>query len=311
MIPHTGPLVGLLVLGVGLAAGVWFTSATSVVVEALVAGRRPRLAGAAIAPFAEAAFRLHQERRPTEAPDATSWMLAPACYLGLAIIGASVVPFTAGLAVADFRVGIVVWGAAESLAIVAVFLHGWAPNSLFALIGAYRFVAVALSYTLLSMFVLIAAALPAESLAIGAIVASQESLWNVVRQPLGLPLFLVVGLGVTFTGPLNVVDADDLAGGSDAEASGAQHLVWRAARAAMVTAVAAVGAAVFLGGWHGPLLPGWLWSTVKTLVLIVVLVAGGHLLARVPTERFVRVTWTVLLPLSFLGLGIAGVAALP
>ena len=84
------------------------------------------------------------------------------------------------------------------------------------------------------MFVLIAAALPAESLSIGAIVASQQSVWNVVRQPLGLPLFLIVTAGVTFTGPLGVVDAADLAGGGAAEVGGVHRLVWSAARAAML-----------------------------------------------------------------------------
>ena len=227
------------------------------------------------------------------------------------MIGAAVVPFAPGLAVADFRVGIVVWGAAEVLAIVAIFLHGWSPNSLFPLIGAYRFVAVALSYTLVSMFVLIAAALPAQSLQFTEIVQAQQGLWNVVRQPLGLPLFLVVGLGVTFWGPLNVADSSDLAGGSDGETSGSARLVWQVARSAMLVAFAAVAAATFLGGWYGPLLPGWLWMVAKTVLLLLVLVVAGHLLARVPTERLVLVTWTVLLPLSFLDLVVAGLEALP
>src|SRR3546814_10002511 len=50
---------------------------------------------------------------------------------------------------------------------------------------------------LLSMFVLIAAALPAESLAVSAIGDSQASVWNVVRQPPGLLLFLLLGLSLT------------------------------------------------------------------------------------------------------------------
>ena len=74
---------------------------------------------------------------------------------------------------------------------------------------------------LVSMFVLIAAALPAQSLALSAIVASQRELWNVVRQPLGLPLFLLVGLSLTLRGPFDYADSADLAGGTSAETSGA------------------------------------------------------------------------------------------
>src|SRR3546814_18720469 len=60
------------------------------------------------------------------------------------------------------------------------------------------------------LLVLIAAALPAESLALGDIVESQAGLWNVVRQPLGLPLYQVAGLGLASWGPLRQSDARDL-----------------------------------------------------------------------------------------------------
>ena len=49
---------------------------------------------------------------------------------------------------------------------------------------------------------------------------AQESLWNVVRQPLWLPIYLVIGLAVSFWGPLNFPDASDLAGGTSIEDSG-------------------------------------------------------------------------------------------
>jgi NADH-quinone oxidoreductase subunit H len=208
------------------------------------------------------------------------------------------------------RTGIVVFGAAEALAIVAVYLHGWSPNSAFPLIAGYGFVAVALSYELLSMFVLIAAALPAQSLSIGAIVESQHDLWNVVRQPLGLPLWVVVSLGVTFTGPLDVVDGNVLGAGGAAESSGLRRLVWSVGRGAMLTAFAAAGAAVLLGGWQGPLLPGGAWMGLKTSALLVVLVWLGERLAPWPPERFVPLAWGLLLPLAFLHLFLAGVLAL-
>src|SRR3546814_15510538 len=66
-----------------------------------------------------------------------------------------------------------------------------------------HYVAIGLPAMLLSMFVLIAAALPAESLAVSAIVDSQASVWNVVRQPPGLLLFLLLGLSLTLRGPFS------------------------------------------------------------------------------------------------------------
>lgn len=293
-----------------LAVGAYVVAVADRLAFDVVAGRRPAVAAALGWPVREVALRLHRQPVTTEAPDPITWALAPAAYLGLAAAALTVVPLAPDLAVADVRTGIVVFGAAEALAIVAIFLRGWSPNSPFPLVAGYNFVGVALSYELLSMFVLIAAALPAESLSIGAIVESQEGLWNVIRQPLGLPLFLIVALGVTFSGPLNIVDSADMAGGGAAEDSGVRHLLWSVARAAMLVTFAAAAAAVFLGGWHGPLLPGGVWMAAKTATVALVLVSARHLLARVGPERFVRVAWTVLLPLAFLDLVIAGLGSL-
>ena len=186
-----------------LAIGAYLVAVVDRVLFALVAGR-PVLWSVVTRPAREAAALARQQPVTTEAPDRILWVMAPAAYAGLAAMALSVVPLGPGLAVADVRTGIVVFGAAEALAIVAIFLHGWAPNSALPLVAGYRFVGVALSYELLSMFVLIAAALPAESLSIGAIVASQEPVWNVVRQPLGLPLFLIVTAGVKFPAPVSL-----------------------------------------------------------------------------------------------------------
>lgn len=301
------------VLGVGavLLAGAYLAAVLDVAWSDLVAGERVRPRQALMAPVRRAALLASQQRIATERPDHQLWALAPAAYAALAAVALTVVPLAPGVVVADLRGGIVLFGAAEALVLGAVYLHGWGPNSGLPLIAGYRFVAAALSYELLSMFVLIAAALPAQSLAVSEIVRSQENLWNVLRQPLGLPLWLVVSLGVTFLGPVDYADSPDLAGGTVAEASGPQRLLWLAARGAMLVTFAALGAAVFLGGWLGPWLPDALWMIGKTVLLLGVLLGLRHLVARPPIERFVSAAWTLLLPLAFLDLLVAGVVALP
>ena len=246
----------------------------------------------------------------TEHPDLAAWRLAPAAYLGLAAAGLALVPVAADRAAVDVEAGIVVWGAVESLTVIAVFLHGWSSNSLLPLLGAYRFVAIGLSVMLVSMFVLIGAALPAESLRLTAIVESQRGLWNAVRQPLGLPLFLLLGLAITLRGPMDYADSADLAGGTSAEDSGAPRLAWQFARAAMLVAFATMAATVFLGGPLGPLLPGPVWLLLKAGFVAALLVALGRLLARPDASRMLTFIWVVLLPLSFLDLAIAGLETL-
>ncbi|MEO8936228.1 MAG: NADH-quinone oxidoreductase subunit H [Burkholderiaceae bacterium] len=141
--------------------------------------------------------------------------------------------FSSAGAIVDLPAGIVLWGAVECMTVIAVFLRGRSANALFPLLGSYRYVAIRLPVRLISMFVLIAAALPAQSPALGAIVQSQAGIWNVVRETLGLPLFVLLGLSLTLRGPFNYADSADLAGGTDSERSGPPRALWQCARLSM------------------------------------------------------------------------------
>lgn len=296
-------LLAFLVIGAFLAA------VMDTLLPAWIAGRPA--AGTLTRPLRSAAAVLSRQQITTEAPDRLNWVLAPAWYIALAAVGLSVVPFDEGVALVELKTSVVLWGAVESLTVVVVFLHGWSPNAPLPLIGAYRYVAIGLPIMLLSMFVLIAAALPAESLDVMAIVESQRELWNVLRQPLGLPLFLLLGLSLTLRGPFDYADSADLAGGTSVEDSGAALAGWQLARLFMLVSFSAMAATAFLGGYLGPVLPGPVWLALKTLVILAILVALTHLLARMPTPRMLGLLWKVLLPIAFVGLLQAGVEALP
>lgn len=306
MRPSAEPLLALLAVGGALLVGVYLVAVLDRLVGAAVAGVPLRWGAALAGPGRGAALLLLQRRTTTERVDAPGWALAPALLAGLAGVVLALVPFGPNLVVADPASGFVVFSAAIAFVMIAVYLHGWSPNSVFPLHGAYRYGAQALSFQIPFLLAMLATALPAQSLSIPDIVRAQETLWNVVRQPLGLPLYLVVGLAVTFWGPLNLPDAADLADGTAAEDAGVARLLWQAARAAMLVAVAAMGAAGFLGGWWGPWLPGPVWVLLKSLVLLLALLAAGHLLARVPIERFVVTAWVVLIPLALANIFISG-----
>ena len=291
-----------------LAAGVVVVAVADAAIGAAVAGRP--VVPAFVVPLRRAALLLVQARTTPERPDREAWALGAAGLAALAAVGAAAVPIGEGMDAADVPDGIVLFGAAMALVMVAVFLHGWSSNSVFPLVGGYRFAALSLSYEMPLALVLIGTALPAESLSVGAIVESQAGLWNVVRQPLGLPLFLVAVAGLSFWGPLDLADGRDITGGTTAEASGSALLAWRAARAAVLVAASAMAAAAFLGGWHGPLLPGPVWMATKTLAVAVAVVWSGHVLPRVRLERFVVVAWAVLIPLALVDVFAGGIVAL-
>jgi NADH-quinone oxidoreductase subunit H len=303
---YAAPYIALAAVGATMAAGVYLVALLDRLIGGAVAQRPVPWGAAAAGPLRAAALLLVQQRTTTERVDAPGWALAPALLAGLAAVGLAVVPLGPELVAADPETGFVVFSAAIAFVMIAVFLHGWSPNSMLPLHGAYRYAAQALSFQIPFLLAMLATALPAESLSIVDIVAAQEATWNVIRQPLGLPLYLIVGVAVSFWGPLNLPDGSDLAGGTSAEDSGIARLLWAAARAAMLVAVAAMGAAGFLGGWWGPVLPGVVWMLLKTLALLVVLIASRHLLARVRIERFVVVAWVALIPLALVNIFLSG-----
>lgn len=307
MRPYAAPWLAVLAVGGAAVVGVYAVAVLDRLVGAAVAGEPLRWRLTLTGPVATAALLALQRPSRSERPDVQAWALAPALLAGLAAVALAVVPLAPGLAAADPDAGFVLFAAAIAFVMVAVYLHGWSANALLPLHGGYRFVAQALSFQMPFLLALLATALPAESLAIGEIVDAQRGLWNVVRQPAGLPLYLVVAAGVSFWGPLNLPDAADLAGGTSAEISGVQTLLWQVARAWMLVSVAAMGAAAFLGGYWGPWLPGPVWVMIKTLALLAALVASRHMLARVRIERFVVVCWAALIPLALANIFVSAV----
>ncbi len=310
MISYGRLLRELATIALVLVSGVYATVVIDIWAGRVVARAPVRAFRMLMFPVRQAALFLLQQPAATERPDAQLGALAPALLAAIAAASLLTIPFSLQSSAAGIESGIVYFGALMALVMIAVYFNGWSANSVFPMIGGYRFIAEALSYEMPLALVLIGAALPAQSLSVSAIVISQDSLWNVIRQPLGLPIYLTAGLGVCFWGPLALPDAADLAGGTESELSGVQLLLWRTARIAVLVAVAAMGAAVFLGGWNGPWLPGAVWMTIKTVALIFIMVVSGHLVARVRLERFVVFAWTVLIPLALLDVFVAGAVVL-
>lgn len=303
---YASPAVAIVAVGLLLVTGAYLVAVLDGLVAKVVAGGTPRWRALIAEPLQSSALLAVQGRRITERPDTPAWALAPALFAGLAAVSLALVPLGQDMVAADPATGFVVFSATIAMVMIAVYLHGWSPNSAFALHGAYRYGAQALSFQIPFLLAMLATALPAESLSIVDIVVAQERVWNVVRQPAGLPLYLIVGVAVSFWGPLNLPDAADLAGGTSVEDSGVARLLWKGARAAMLVSIAAMGATAFLGGWWGPWLPGPAWVIAKTVVLLVVLLASGHLLARVRIQQFVLVSWVLLIPLALLNVFVSG-----
>jgi NADH-quinone oxidoreductase subunit H len=150
------------------------------------------------------------------------------------------------------------------------------------------------------MFALITAALGAESVRVGDIVAAQQSVWFVVWMPAAFVVYLISVLAMAFWGPFDQPAGRDIAGGAAVELSGVDRLLFFAGRWLLLVSGAAFAVPLFLGGGGGPLLPAWLWSIVKTAAVLALLVWVRRRLPAVRMERFAEVAWVVLIPITLI-----------
>jgi len=285
------------VLLLPLVVGV-FAAATAAADRALAAAEsgRPVARDVVTGPWRDAARLLVTQRRTTRAPDALLWRLGGGLLVTAGLLAAVVVPM-GGHVLADLSVGVVWFNAMEVLVWVAVWLLGWGPNSAYGLVGGYRFFAQGLAYELPLMFALVVPAMGAQSLRVADVVAAQGTVWFVVWMPVAFVVYLASVLAFAFRGPLAHPALADLGGGVLAEPSGVDRLVVVAGRYVLLVVGAAMAVPLFLGGGAGPLLPGWLWSALKTLVVLALLVVAQHRLPLVRVDRAVEAGWVVLLPL--------------
>ena len=263
--------------------------------DGVLAARRAGVAGGAVAPVAEVARLLRQRRSSTVAADVPLWRTGGAGLLVAALLMVAVVPLGPWV-LADLPVGVVWFNAVDVLVWAFVWLAGWGPNSAYALVGGYRFLATAMAYELPLMFALVTPAVAAGSLRVADVAAAQQGVWFAASMPVAFAGYLVGVAGFSVWGPLSAPAGADLAGGVLGESSGVDRLLLQAGRWALLAAGAAFAVPLFLGGGAGPLLPGWLWVPVKALLLLAALVWVRRLLPALRPDRFLEIGWLVLLP---------------
>ena len=283
-------MLPLLLGGLALAA-----ASTDSAVAALAAGRRVTLAELAT-PVRESTRLLVTQRRTTVASDAVLWRLGVGGVIVVALLASLVVPL-GDRPVLDLPAGIVWFNAMEVLLWVLVWMAGCGANSAYPLVGGYRYLAQGLAYELPLMLVLITAGLGAGSLRVVEVVAAQRDRWFVLEMPVAFIVYLAGVVGFSFWGPLSSAVAADLGGGVLAELSGADRLVFLAGRYFALAVGAAFAVPLFLGGSAGPVLPGVVWTAVKTLAVLAALMWVRWRLPLIRPDRYVEVAWVVLIPL--------------
>ncbi|MGB3828793.1 MAG: complex I subunit 1 family protein [Ornithinimicrobium sp.] len=285
--------VGWAVLAVAILAALALgAGALDSVLSARSAGARR---GGWDAPIAEGARLLRQRRRTTLSADRLLGRIGGSGLVVVALLMLAVVPL-GQWTIVDLDVGVVWFNAMDVMVWALVWMVGWGPNSAYSLIGGYRFLAHGLGYELPLMFALVAPAIAAASLNVGAVADAQQGLWFVVWMPVAFAVYCLGVVGFSVWGPFGAAVGVDLAGGVAGELSGVDRLLFEAGRYALLSAGAAFAVPLFLGGGHGPLLPEWTWTIIKTVLMLSALVWLRRRMPVLRPDQFMELGWIVLLP---------------
>jgi len=242
-----------------------------------------------------------------EGADRLVFALAPMVVFAAALAAYVVIPFGPGLIVSDLNIGVLFYISISSLTVVGIIMAGWSSNNKYSVLGAFRSAAQAVSYEVPLVVSILGVIMTVGSLSMTQIVEAQQRVWFVIPQLLGFLIYLIAAIAECNRLPFDIPEAEsELVAGFHVEYSGMRFAIFFLAEYANMFTVSAIATALFLGGWHGPLLPGWLWFLLKTYFIIFVMMWLRWTLARLRVDQLMNLGWKVLLPLAFLNMGITG-----
>ena len=257
----------------------------------------------AIQSVADALKLMGKELITPEEVDKPIFWLAPIVIFLPVLLSFLVIPFSQSLIIKDMNVGIVLILAFSTLAVLAILMAGWSSNNKYAVLGAIRSVAQNVAYEIPLLITVMSVILMVGSFKLSDIVAAQSGYWYVLVQPLAFILFITCATAETNRAPFDLPEAEsELVAGFHTEYSGMRFAVFFLAEYTNMFIASSVGTVLFLGGWHGPFLPGVVWFLIKVYALIFLMMWFRWTFPRVRFDQLITFAWKILIPLAFANL---------
>ena len=241
------------------------------------------------------------------AADRWVFSLAPAVFLVPVILVLAVVPFGPDVWAENLDVGLFFIMAISAVQVIGVLMAGWSSANKFSLIGALRAAAQLIAYELPLILTAVAVAMLAGTLSLVGIVEAQRSYWFVLVQPVGFMIFLVASLAELIRTPFDMPIADsEIIFGAYTEYTGLKFAFFLLAEYAGIVVLSAVASVMFLGGYLGPILPGWMWMSAKIGGLSFLIIWLRATYPRLREDQLQRFSWIGLIPLSLANILLTG-----
>ncbi len=306
----------ILVVVVPLLLGVaYLTLAERKVIAAMQLRKGPNVVGpfGLLQPLADGAKLFLKETVIPARANRAVFVIAPMITFVLSLVAWAVIPFDAGLVIADINVGILYLFAISSLGVYGIIMAGWASNSKYAFLGAMRSSAQMVSYEVSMGFVIITVLLCVGSLNLSEIVKAQDGPYGLFNWfgflllPMAV-IFFISALAETNRHPFDLPEAEaELVAGYNVEYSAMTFALFFLGEYANMILMSAMTAILFLGGWLPPIpiapftwIPGPIWLIVKICACLYVFIWVRATLPRYRYDQLMRLGWKVFLPISLL-----------
>lgn len=264
--------------------------------------------------LADALKLIQKEDIRPAAADRWIWWWAPAVSFVAVFAAFVAVPFGENLVIRDFNIGVIYIVAITTFGVISMLMAGWGSNNKYSLLGGFRSAAQVVSYEVPMVLAILSVVMVAGSLSMMSIVQAQEGTmlgfipnWFIFRHfPFGLIafiVFIIAGTAETNRTPFDLPEAEsELVAGFATEYSGMKYAMFYLAEYSAMYVMAAMGTVLFLGGWHGPFLPSWLWFAAKSVFLVCVLMWFRWTFPRLRVDQLMELSWKFLIPVAFINL---------
>jgi NADH-quinone oxidoreductase subunit H len=291
-----------------LLAVAYLTYAERKVLAAAQLRKGPNVVGpfGLLQPIADGAKLLFKETVIPTGANRVVFVAAPIVTFMLSLVAWAVIPFAAGVVIANINVGILYLFAISSLGVYGIIMAGWSSNSKYAFLGGLRSAAQMVSYEVSIGFVIVSVLLCVGSLNLTAIVEAQRHIWFCL--PL-LPMFVVFfisALAETSRSPFDLPEGEsELVAGYFVEYSAMTFALFYLGEYANMILMSAMTSILFLGGWLAPFgfapftwVPGPVWFALKTAFVLFCFLWVRATFPRFRYDQLMRLGWKVFLPLS-------------
>jgi NADH-quinone oxidoreductase subunit H len=292
-----------------LGAVAYLTYAERKVMAAMQMRRGPNVVGpfGLLQPLADGIKLLGKETIIPSGSNKVLFVLAPMLTFLLALAAWAVIPFQAGIVLADINVGVLYLFAISSLSVYGIILAGWASNSKYAFLGGLRSAAQMVSYEVSIGLVIITVLLCVGSLNLSAIVEAQRDGWFAfsILFPMFI-VFFISGLAETNRHPFDLPEGEsELVGGFNTEYSSMTFALFFLGEYANMILISAMTSILFLGGWLPvcsalDFIPGFIWFFGKIAACLFVFLWVRATLPRYRYDQLMHIGWKVFLPFSLI-----------